>query len=344
MFGKNKSFMNGEVLFKLWPGGTVNRLTSLENAHAIHRVTGSNVLVHNNDYLSSEHRNLGDRNGILGKRIPRLSDLVNTPDGITFTETNLSGNSVFHPRQPTGKKLFHTCLSIDGTTPSKEFMDWRQKVIYLEKGGSYEFVETLGWRGIIFWAQDMSVRASLFAESEVTIRLPYVELAKNISNELDDFVSIHVRRKDMKEFNILGDQDVEDSIKDIPGHKTKVLFTDEPESTKWIVDKYGFVLFDDFLYAHKQEFQNLPFSDETAFGLVSLLVACESSDFIGTPGSTYSGYIHREVRKKAGKNYLWKHFKDVKIDNDSRWEWQKYEITSGWKVFWRQWDEFTDRG
>ena len=331
-----------EVLFKLWPGGTVNRLTSLENAHAICRATQSNVLVHSNDYLSSEHRNLGNRNGILGKQIPRLSDLVNTPDGITFTKTNLSGHSVFHHNQPTEKKLFHTCLSIDGTLPSKEFLDWRQKVVYLQKGVNYEFVETLGWRGIIFWAQDASVRASLFAESEIVMRIPYVELAKTISDELGDFASIHVRRKDMREFNSSNDQDVEYSIKDILDYRTKLLFTDEPESTKWIVDKYGFMLFDDFLYDQKQKFTNLPFSDETVFGLVSLLVACESNDFIGTLGSTYSGYIHRAVRKKAGKNYLWKYFKDTKIDNNSKWEWQKYEIEPAWKVFWRQYDEFID--
>lgn len=165
----------------------------------------------------------------------------------------------------------------------------------------------LGYYSRLFFEPQPELLALM---EKVRPKAAYRELAGRIAEALGTFAGAHIRLTDFRTFL---PQDAEsypatilDSLRaHFAPERLLVISTDESENKEFFKDIMGafpnHVFLDDFIVEHfAEDFRTLPFTDETAMGLICNLVMQQSEDFIGTPGSSFSGMIHRNVlRAKA---------------------------------------------
>jgi len=143
----------------------------------------------------------------------------------------------------------------------------------------------------------------------VAIAEPYREVAARVFKSLGDFGAIHVRLTDFRRDHPRQESDyiaeILNSLRAVfDPADLLVILTDEPESRTFFADVIDafprHVFLDEFIVReHAADFRNLPFTDETAFGLVCNLVAGHARRFAGTPGSTFTGMVHRAILRRA---------------------------------------------
>lgn len=317
--------------YALWPGGLFNQLMSIENASIISSILASKVSIHSNIGLDNNWRNISKkRTEIIGYQFPRIEDLIENKDLLVFENLRLSDEPICCPEQKI-ESFFKTVISVDGSEPNEQFLNGRNWV-YLNRDSNYRFIETLGWYSIVFWNMP-SLQTNNF---EIKFKAEYVDFSSKITKEIGDFSSIHVRGEErikINEFNLF---DICQDINNLLGD-TIVLVTDELDvntikSDKKVIDISSFIM-DNFL----DEFMKLPFHDETIFGLVCSLVACNSRDFSGTLGSTYSGYIHRNMRIKNNKyKYKFIGHNPPEFNDENPWYLYK-DLSIETKIWCREW-------
>jgi hypothetical protein len=79
--------------------------------------------------------------------------------------------------------------------------------------------------------------------------------------------------------------------------------------------------------------------EEVSFGILNNLVMHYSKDFIGSPGSTYSGYIHRAINQN-NDSYVWKIFNESDLIQGMPYSWNGYNSRDTMtKQWWREWKE-----
>ena len=87
----------------------------------------------------------------------------------------------------------------------------------------------------------------------------------------------------------------------------------------------------------RDEFMALPFQDEVVFGLICNLVMHDAINFVGTSGSTYTAYIHRNRNKKGIET--WDFFDNPPKATALTYSWNGYPLENGRKMWWREWSE-----
>ena len=321
----------GLVTYTLHAAGLINQLMSIENASIISSILDSSVLVHDNRGLDSNWRKIDERRtDLIGNHFPKINDLIVSKNSILFEDKKLKDESICLPEQRV-ESFFKTAISVDGSKPDEQFLDGRDW-IRLDRSLHYRFVETLGWYSIVFW----NINNLETSDFEIKFKQEYIDFASKISKELGEFSSIHIRGKDIAKIYESKPLDIDEAVEGLRGENV-VIITDEQnlgeiKSGKNITNLNDFII-DNFL----DEFLNLPFHDETTFGLICLLVACNSKDFSGTFGSTYSGYIHRQMRIKDGEyEYKFVGHKASRVNGKNPW-YLCSDLPIETKVWCREW-------
>jgi hypothetical protein len=85
-----------------------------------------------------------------------------------------------------------------------------------------------------------------------------------------------------------------------------------------------------------KEFLSLPNHSEIAYGLVCALILIYSKSFIGTFGSTFTGYIHRERNKLKDETFDFMGIPSFGNGTPYSWNLKDYE---GWSGMVREWPE-----
>jgi hypothetical protein len=118
-----------------------------------------------------------------------------------------------------------------------------------------------------------------------------------------------------------------------------VMCTDEPNSEIIKKSDYKYLFLDEYILDNfYSEFRQLEFKEEVSFGIVNNLVMHYSKDFIGSPGSTYTGYIHRALNQK--KDIQWKIFGEPEHVQEGNYSWNGYNSRDSLtKQWWREWKE-----
>jgi len=139
--------------------------------------------------------------------------------------------------------------------------------------------------------------------SGVQIRSEYRSLAALVAADLGPFNGLHMRLTDFRTFlPYAGDDYASAVLKTLQEvfdpRLPLVISTDESHNVEFfagILAAFPHTRFvDDFIVNHHADaFRALPFNDESAFGVVCNLVMRHANQFIGTPGSTFTGLIHR---------------------------------------------------
>jgi hypothetical protein len=175
------------------------------------------------------------------------------------------------------------------------FQDAAEDVLHLSK-------LNLGYYSRLFFEPTPSLHALL---EKVRPKPVYRDLAHTIAAALGPFNGVHVRLTDFRKFlpqdggtyapTILESLQAAYAPEDL-----LVISTDEVENKEFFREiTRAFphhVFLDDFVAGEFGEaFQSLPYQDETTFGLICNLAMQQGKDIVGTPGSSFTGMIQRNI-------------------------------------------------
>jgi hypothetical protein len=340
--------MSNKIFFQLYnPTGMINQVMSLELAVGLAHETKKDLIVH---YVSNTGDDLYNSRNVPiftpsrwhneqrkdftnPDQFPHLLDLMNFNENLTFIDTKID----FFKQEEfvIDDTLNGYYYSTENEISENEslFAEGRQR-IPLDK--NVHLKKTLGWYSRFFYNRSPELDNAL---KSVRFKDVYVDLAKKISNSLGSFQGMHLRLSDhIKMFNTT--QDMFESWLSIYENNGLpiVVSTCEPGNKMIQDNKHRFILLDEYIVNNfKDDFMSLPFQDEVIFGLICNLVLHDSVNFVGTSGSTYSGYIHR-VRNQRGVE-TWDFFDNPPKAIALPYSWNGYPLDNGRKMWWREWKE-----
>lgn len=276
------------TFFKIWNGGMINQLMSIEIA------TG--ICTHFKRYgMLYESCKLTTQANFTKDKLPiSIKDIIDIPESLCFIEPEEQHCLDFiHV-----KNFARNYVGIE----DKKFSEGRNS-LFLDNSLDYCFENNLANYSIVFRDRTLDLDRAL---SKVVFKSEYREFAKKISLSLGDFNGIHLRFTDFSQQILsLSEHDIDSSFEricDIP----VIIATDDIEFP--LIQKHlrsgksiEFLIINEFA----KDFKSLTISNEITLGLIALLVLTYSKQFIGTPKSTYSNYIHRQINQRNNGDHNW---------------------------------------
>lgn len=188
----------------------------------------------------------------------------------------------------------------------REFANGRSRYVRLRNDGTD--VEVIGrplaHPSYFFHATGERRRLLLDAVSGMRSRPEYLGLADRIADDLGAFQVLHLRRSDLqfgiRPYGEVTPDDLAASVASfLPDDLPIVVASEEDPDAELFVpfrERFGELLFVNELVLgeHGEAFRQLPVCEDNALGLITQEVAVRARRFVGTFGSTFSGYIHRE--------------------------------------------------
>ena len=340
----------GSIFYQLYqPCGLFNQITSLETAVGLssrykkplvfHNISnppnpeygGARVPIYSANYKYNERSHLIDSN-----IFPNITDLLNWEnkdcnifinDTIdTFTHEDLRIDNLM---------LYYSVASENHTELEQSFSEGRERLL-LDNYNNIHLKKTLGYYSRFFFDRDSSLDKSL---SSVRFKPEYYQLAERIALSIGLFNGAHFRLTDHKGMFDPGTNILDSGISKINSNLPIVMCTDQPNSELIKNSSYNYLMLDDYILNNfYKEFREFKFKEEVSFGILNNLVMHYSQDFIGSPGSTYTGYIHRGLNQK--RDIQWKIFGEEEHTQDGHYSWNGYNNKdTHTKQWWREWKE-----
>jgi hypothetical protein len=341
--------MHNNIFFQLWnPTGLINQVMSMELACGLSVKSNMNIVVHhlsnNGDqlynfkkvpiYTPSRWYNPQRSSIIDDESFPHLSDLLQWNSDIILIdekiekfpqESNVIENMMLDYYYSDEKELSEDEL---------KFAEGRSRLL-IESG--IHLKGTLGWYSRFFYNRDNNLDSML---STVRFKDEYYEFAKMITGSIGNFVGGHIRLSDHKKMFNTTIEMFENGLSVLESYKLPIIIsTDEPSNLMIQKNKHRFILLDEYIVDNfVKEFTNQKFREEVVFGLICNLIMHNSEYFIGTSGSTYTGYIQR-MRNLNGKNETWHFFDEPKYISTGPYSWNGDFLDGSKKMWWREWPE-----
>lgn len=276
-----------------------------------------------------------------GTGMPTVFDLIDIPNDISYSINEE------HDLSPTIK---NTCLELndilgyyykcqDGPN-EKQFAEGRKPIQFNEQLDLHFLKFAFAFYSRFFFNRTPELDSFY---SRLNFRKPYLDLAEKIANKLGKFRGMHIRLTDHSNKYDSSPENISNSQeyfvdKSLP----LIVSTDDKDSIiKRTKIKCTFV--DDIITENfSKEFMSLPFHNEVVFGLISLLIMGYAEEFVGTPGSTFSSYIHRLRINRGLDNNLYyiksgKHRDDYK--QTGPFSWNGFQMHTNTKNWWQEWKE-----
>lgn len=296
------------IYYKLWnPAGLINQLMSIELAVGIREITGCNISIYNvlngKDrttpiYAESMYHN--SRGPIIdNSRGFLISDILNWKDKDQYTVIE-EKDYVVDSKLKTIENLMLGYYDPSNIYDA-DFSEGRER---LELHDNMHIKGTLGWYSRFFNNRSKELDIAL---SSVRFLPEYYELSKTIAESLGNFNGAHLRLTDHVAQRVDTTQDMFDlGISKIEDGNPIVICTDEPDTKLLKTQKEKFILLDEYILNNfSKEFSEFKYRDEISFGLLNNLVMHYSKKFVGTIGSTYTAYIHRNMNQKTDIDWHW---------------------------------------
>jgi hypothetical protein len=294
------------------------------------RPDGKTVAIHSANYY------FNDRKGLIDKDMfPTISDLMvweGKKSAVLIEETL---------QYPIGSPMVIENMLYTYSSDTYEYLDneemfseGREKLpvtidsnIYLKK--------TLGHYSRFFFNRSHELDNAL---ASVRFNEEYYDLAYEIAMSLGEFNGAHLRLTDHKSVFNPTSQDLDSGISSLDGNLPVVLCTDQSTSPVILNSDYKYIFLDEYILNNfYNEFSSLKYREEVSFGALNNLVMHYSKDFIGSLGSTYSGYIQRSLNQK--KDIRWKTFCEKEHISNGPYSWNGYNRDTATKQWWREWKE-----
>jgi len=195
---------------------------------------------------------------------------------------------------------------------------------------------TLGWYSRFFYGRTPELNKTI---SSVKFKKEYTDLAKKIYYSIGHFQGMHLRLSDHVNMFETTQEMFEGWLNNFEQNNLPIVVSTCEPGHKMVQDnKHRFVLLDEYIINNfAEDFKALPFQDEVVFGLICNLVLHDSTNFVGTSGSTYSAYIHR-VRNQKGIE-TWEFFDNPPKAEGTPYSWLGNPLDPGRKMWWREWPE-----
>jgi hypothetical protein len=195
---------------------------------------------------------------------------------------------------------------------------------------------TLGWYSRFFYNRSPGLDKVI---STVKFKKEYVDLANKIYYSIGHFQGMHLRLSDHVKMFSTTQEMFEGWLDKFGQNNLPIVVTTCEPGHKMVQDnKHRFILLDEYIVNNfKDEFMALPFQDEVVFGLICNLIMHNATNFVGTSGSTYTAYIHRNRNQKGIET--WDFFDNPPKAIGEPYSWNNYPLDNGKKMWWREWPE-----
>lgn len=341
----------GFLFFKLYnPCGLFNQVTSLELAVGLSSATSKKLVLHgiynppdpnyNNVRVPiySANNFYNNRSDLIDNTsFPNIADLLvwnNKDETIMMSDTpDLFLNSEYHI-----DNLMEYYFSKEATESENENMFSEERKKFPINYKNISVSNTLGYYSRFFFNRTDELNNAI---SSVKFFPEYYELAKRISESLGSFNGAHIRLGDHKVRGKTKESSFFQGIEYLSSNLPVVVCTDEPDHPVIKNNKSNILILEEYILNNfYDDFKTFRFTDEVSFGILNNLVMHYSNDFIGTKGSTFSGYIQRNILQKQNGNYEFKIFEEDYSIVGNPYSWNGYDnldtITKQW---WREWKE-----
>lgn len=338
------------IFYQLYqPCGLFNQITSIELAVGLSSRYKKQLVFHNisnppnPDYnnakvsIYSANYKYNNRSHFIDSNIfPNITDLLNwenkennifindTVD--TFTHEDLKIENLM---------MYYSVSSENYNDKEKDFSEGRQRLL-LDNYNNIHLKKTLGYYSRFFFNRDSSLDKSL---SSVRFKQEYYELAERIAKSIGEFNGAHFRLTDHKGMFDPDNNVLDSGISKIDNGMQIVMCTDQSKNDLIKNSAYDYLLLDQYILDNfYKDFREFEFKEEVSFGILNNLVMHYSKNFIGSPGSTYTGYIHRAINQK--RDIEWNIFNENSHIQTGQYSWNGYNnkdsLTKQW---WREWKE-----
>jgi len=194
--------------------------------------------------------------------------------------------------------------------------------------------------------------------SQIRWRSEFVELADRIAAFIGPFNGVHLRLTDHTHNYKTESTAYINALNSLDeyGSRTLVVCTDEPQNpmvrsfrsdgallgeTAGTAGRKNILLADLITREFASDYRSLSNTEATVFGLICMLVMGHSLDFVGTPGSTYTGLIHRAINQRGPCEF--KLFEQTfAAAPGGPYSWQSHRLPDKEKecnAWWREWPE-----
>lgn len=338
-----------KIVFQLHnPSGTINQLMSLEVASAIQKISNKDIEIYN--IHSGRYHNLNEKihtarninrktkiKFVIDKNNPAIYELVDLPniDRMSFRDDNCI--DMYKDFEQINLSDNYYISDKEGMDEDElEFACGRNKLI-IKDNVNYNFYNTLSYYSSLIYNKSEALKNFM---SKINFKKEYVDLSKRISSDIGNYSSIHFRLSDHKYYSI-SDIEMFNSINSISKNDKIIIFTcDESHPTLKNLPRHC-VLFSNIMKDYIKDLEDLPMYGDIVYDVINLLVMSMSNEFIGTQGSTYSGYATRYVNDyryigtenhKSKYKYPWYDFPFPKNQRYSPWwrEWPEHASVAQW--------------
>lgn len=332
--------MQHQIFWEIHNAGLINQLMSVEIGSSISFLEKVDINFFNVKHKDYDGIYIPWSNTVRVKEFkkkykPNIFEIINMPKDINFKIVEDFFNDNYEKHENIVSK-YYKCNDGDY---ENNFSEGRKKII-LNKNKSNVFKKNcFSFYSRFFYNRTKDLDIFL---NKIKFKDQYVDLAKKISLSFKNFCSIHFRLTDHAHNYKSNQEERMSFIKKIESFEKKIILSTDDKDllSKEFGNKYLFV--DDIiLNDFKNDFLNLDFHDDVILGLISLLVLSHSDYFIGTPGSTFSSYIHRLRFLNNKENcflFMNSRFNENFIQ-DGPFSWNGFKCDTLTKNWWREWPE-----
>jgi len=328
------------VFWQVHDAGLVNQIMSVEIGSSIAFMENMQILffdyILRSEPIYSSAKNHNNRFSITKSYNPHIFEILDLPEELKFSYDN--------------KPKIEDCTNYTDTIKyyykckegkfEEEFSDGRIRLVMFPERNSCFKTNNLAFYSRFFFNRPSHLDKFL---SKIRIKKEYYDLATKIANFIGPFSGLHYRLTDHGKFYPIQQQKRVDTFAKINVNKLPVIIaTDDIQQVKKEIDG-DYIFIDDLIMeGFLQDFKNLTFHNEVVFGIISLLVMSFSEYFIGTPGSTFSNYIHR-LRFMSNKKDCFLCTESNHIDNNysqtGPFTWNGMQAHANVKSWWREYPE-----
>lgn len=340
----------GSIFYQLYqPCGLFNQITSLEVAVGLssrykkqlvfHNISnppnadygGARVPIYSANYKFNKREHLIDSN-----IFPNIADLLEWENKDCNILINDIVDSFTYEDIRIENLMMHYSVASESYKKEEESFSEGRERLFLENYDNIYLKKTLGYYSRFFFDRDKSLDKSI---SSVRFNPEYYQLAEKIALSIGLFNGAHFRLTDHKGMFDPDNSILDSGINKIDNGLPIVMCTDQPDSELIKNSSYRYLLLDEYIINNfHKDFREFKFKEEVSFGILNNLVMHYSQNFIGSPGSTYTGYIHRGLNQK--RDIQWIIFGEEEHQQTGPYSWNGYSNKDSFtKQWWREWKE-----
>jgi len=298
--------MDNFLFYRLHHAGLTNRLFSLETALGLSYITKKKLVIYNlldsqqnwlDSFPISNNVVFGKREKIVKREMVNFFELIDFNKSLVWEYIAFGKISQFCEDEiKISDNLFLGYANVSKEIVAGSKYSNKKELIFQEEKSYNMSGPNLANRETFFANQD----DNFLNKIKVNFKQEYVELANKIATSLGDFRGMHVRLTDHAERTFSFSK--KDFDKSLSKSNLKTVILTDDVNNKMFKDK-DVIFLDDYIVENfSEDFLSLPSQSEIVFGLIGLLVMCQSKEFVGTPRSTFTAYIQREMFSSKKSN------------------------------------------